>query len=143
MSAITEQELTEARQIWGDALVAISTAFDEQGIEAVVHAFLDGRDTPPSSGLGSSGAGGGRSLPLALPSKGVACAARSCSSWSEGLFNPQSLRSLAMAFMDVVMPHSGLAPLAEKKPAFPNAGLLWLRDPVWWSCRTPSLGLIA
>ena len=31
---ITEQELTEARTIWGDALVAISKAFDESGIEA-------------------------------------------------------------------------------------------------------------
>ena len=32
-NAITEQELTEARQIWGDALVAISKAFDTDGIE--------------------------------------------------------------------------------------------------------------
>lgn len=31
---ITEQELTQARKIWGDALVAISTAYDETGIEA-------------------------------------------------------------------------------------------------------------
>ena len=33
-NAITEQELTEARQIWGDALVAISKAFDTDGIES-------------------------------------------------------------------------------------------------------------
>ncbi len=33
-SEITEQELTEARKIWGDALVAVSEAFDESGIEA-------------------------------------------------------------------------------------------------------------
>ena len=31
---ITEQELTEARQIWGDALVAVSKAFEEVGIDA-------------------------------------------------------------------------------------------------------------
>ena len=33
-NAITEQELTEARKIWGDALVAISRAFDTEGIES-------------------------------------------------------------------------------------------------------------
>ncbi|MEM7541163.1 MAG: phosphoribosyl-AMP cyclohydrolase [Pseudomonadota bacterium] len=33
-ASITEQELTDARKIWGDALVAISTAYDENGIEA-------------------------------------------------------------------------------------------------------------
>jgi hypothetical protein len=31
---ITEQELTEARQIWGDALIAVSRAFEEGGIDA-------------------------------------------------------------------------------------------------------------
>ena len=31
---ITEEELTNARQIWGDALVAISKAYDEEGIDA-------------------------------------------------------------------------------------------------------------
>ena len=31
---ITEQELADARKIWGDALIAISKAYDEQGIEA-------------------------------------------------------------------------------------------------------------
>ena len=31
---ITEQELTDARQIWGDALIAISKAFDDEGIDA-------------------------------------------------------------------------------------------------------------
>lgn len=33
-NTITEQELQEARKIWGDALVAISTAYDESGIDA-------------------------------------------------------------------------------------------------------------
>ncbi len=43
-NAITEQELTEARQIWGDALVAISKAFDTDGIEsarAVANGAID------------------------------------------------------------------------------------------------------
>ena len=43
-TAITEQELTEARKIWGDALVAISTAYDEEGIEpatALANGALD------------------------------------------------------------------------------------------------------
>ena len=43
-NAITEQELTEARQIWGDALVAISQAFDTDGIEsarAVANSAID------------------------------------------------------------------------------------------------------
>ena len=31
---ITEQELADARQIWGDALIAISKAFEEKGIDA-------------------------------------------------------------------------------------------------------------
>ena len=42
--AITEQELAEARKIWGDALVAIATAYDDDGIEAataVANAALD------------------------------------------------------------------------------------------------------
>ena len=42
--AITEQELAEARKIWGDALVAISEAYDDDGIEAataVANAALD------------------------------------------------------------------------------------------------------
>ena len=35
MSAeITEQELAAARESWGDALVAISKAFEEEGIDA-------------------------------------------------------------------------------------------------------------
>ena len=29
---ITEQELVDARQIWGDALIAISKAFEEEGV---------------------------------------------------------------------------------------------------------------
>ena len=31
---ITEQELADARQIWGNALIAISKAFEEKGIDA-------------------------------------------------------------------------------------------------------------
>lgn len=31
---ITEQELADARKIWGDALIAISKAYEETGIEA-------------------------------------------------------------------------------------------------------------
>ncbi len=31
---ITEKELADARQIWGDALVAISKAFEEEGVDA-------------------------------------------------------------------------------------------------------------
>ncbi|MEM1246485.1 MAG: phosphoribosyl-AMP cyclohydrolase [Acidobacteriota bacterium] len=44
-SAITEEELVEARKIWGDALVAIATAYDETGIEAateIAEGALDG-----------------------------------------------------------------------------------------------------
>lgn len=45
MSDITEQELAEARKIWGDALVAVATAYDEKGIDAATDAAnqaLDG-----------------------------------------------------------------------------------------------------
>ena len=41
---ITERELAEARQIWGDALVAISKAFEEEGVDAarvVANSALD------------------------------------------------------------------------------------------------------
>ena len=31
---ITEQELADARQVWGDALIAISKAFEEEGLDA-------------------------------------------------------------------------------------------------------------
>ena len=34
MTEITEQELADARKIWGDALIAISKAFEEEGIDA-------------------------------------------------------------------------------------------------------------
>ena len=34
MTTITESELAEAREIWGDALVGISQAYDNEGIEA-------------------------------------------------------------------------------------------------------------
>ena len=32
--AIIEQELTDARQIWGEALIAISKAFEQEGVNA-------------------------------------------------------------------------------------------------------------
>ena len=34
MSSITEARLKEARNLWGEALVAISLAFDEEGLDA-------------------------------------------------------------------------------------------------------------
>ncbi len=34
MTEITEQELADARQTWGNALIAISKAFEEEGIDA-------------------------------------------------------------------------------------------------------------
>ena len=34
MSSITEARLKEARNLWGEALVAISNAFDEEGLDA-------------------------------------------------------------------------------------------------------------
>ena len=34
MTEITEQELAGARKIWGDALIAISRTFEEEGIDA-------------------------------------------------------------------------------------------------------------
>ena len=34
LAEITERELAAAREIWGDAMVAISKAFEEEGIEA-------------------------------------------------------------------------------------------------------------
>ena len=34
MTEITEQELADARKIWGDALIAIAKAFEEEGIDA-------------------------------------------------------------------------------------------------------------
>ena len=34
LAEITERELAAAREIWGDALVAISKAFEEEGIDA-------------------------------------------------------------------------------------------------------------
>ena len=37
MSLITEARLEEARNLWGAALVAISKAFDEEGVEAARH----------------------------------------------------------------------------------------------------------
>ena len=45
MMTITETELAEARAAWGNSLVAISTAYDDDGIEAaraVAYDLLDG-----------------------------------------------------------------------------------------------------
>jgi len=41
---ITKTELTKARKIWGNALVAISTAYDTEGIEAATQLANDALD---------------------------------------------------------------------------------------------------
>lgn len=51
-SSITEQELTEAREAWGNALVAIATAYDEQGIEAATKLAKDTLDAAYGYNLG-------------------------------------------------------------------------------------------
>ena len=51
-TTITEQDLTEARKIWGDALVAISTAFDNKGIEAATKLANDALDGAYGYNLG-------------------------------------------------------------------------------------------
>lgn len=50
--AVTEQDLADARQAWGDALVAISTAYDEQGIEAATELANQALDTAYGYDLG-------------------------------------------------------------------------------------------
>ena len=35
-SNITDSDLTQARKNWGDALVSISTAFEDQGVDAAI-----------------------------------------------------------------------------------------------------------
>ena len=53
MSAeITEQELEQARKGWGDALVAVSTAYDESGIEAATAVANEALDTAYGYNLG-------------------------------------------------------------------------------------------
>ena len=49
---ITEQELNEARQIWGDALVAISSAYDDRGIEAATELANQALDAAYGYNLG-------------------------------------------------------------------------------------------
>ncbi len=51
-TTITEQELAEAREIWGDALVAISTAFDNDGIEAATKIANEALDAAYGYNLG-------------------------------------------------------------------------------------------
>ena len=53
-SSITEQELTRSKRvsIWGNALVAIATAYDEQGIEAATKLAKDTLDAAYGYNLG-------------------------------------------------------------------------------------------
>lgn len=52
MSLISEQDLAKARIAWGDALVAISKAFDDQGIAAATEAANAALDAAYSYNLG-------------------------------------------------------------------------------------------
>lgn len=49
---ITQQDLANARKAWGDALVAISTAYDEQGIEAATQLANEALDEAYGYNLG-------------------------------------------------------------------------------------------
>ncbi|NCF44019.1 MAG: phosphoribosyl-AMP cyclohydrolase [Proteobacteria bacterium] len=49
---ITEQELADARQIWGDALIAISKAFEQEGIDAARAVANDALDAAYGFELG-------------------------------------------------------------------------------------------
>ena len=49
---ITEQELAAAREIWGNALIAISTAYDESGIEAATEIANQALDAAYGYNLG-------------------------------------------------------------------------------------------
>ncbi len=51
-AAITEEELTEARKIWGDAIVAVSTAYDNEGIDAATKIAGDAIDAAYGYNLG-------------------------------------------------------------------------------------------
>ncbi len=51
-NAITEQELSDARQIWGDALVAISMAYDNNGLEAARKVAKEAIDSAYGYNLG-------------------------------------------------------------------------------------------
>lgn len=50
--AITEQELAEARQYWGDTLIAVSKAFEDEGIEAARNVASGILDTAYGYNLG-------------------------------------------------------------------------------------------
>ena len=52
MSAITEDDLAAARKAWGDALVAISHAFDDGGIDAATAVANEALDTAYGYNLG-------------------------------------------------------------------------------------------
>lgn len=49
---ITEEDLTAARKIWGDALIAISKAFEESGIEAATEVANGALDAAYGYNLG-------------------------------------------------------------------------------------------
>ena len=51
-NAITERELSDARQIWGDALVAISMAYDNNGLEAARKVAKEAIDSAYGYNLG-------------------------------------------------------------------------------------------
>lgn len=49
---ITEKDLADARKAWGDALIAISTAYDEEGIEAATELASQALDDTYGYNLG-------------------------------------------------------------------------------------------
>ena len=51
-TTITEQELAEARKIWGDALVAVSKAYEDGGIEAATEVANGALDAAYGYNLG-------------------------------------------------------------------------------------------
>ncbi len=51
-TTITEQELAEARKIWGDALVAVSKAYEDGGIEAATEVANGALDAAHGYNLG-------------------------------------------------------------------------------------------
>ncbi len=51
-SIITEQDLADARKIWGDAIIAVSKAFEEGGIDAATQVANNALDTAYAYHLG-------------------------------------------------------------------------------------------
>ena len=51
-TAITEQELADARKIWGDAVIAVSKAFEEGGIDAATEVANGALDAAYGYNLG-------------------------------------------------------------------------------------------